>query len=661
MKHFYVTTPIYYVNDRPHVGHAYSSVAADVLKRYRGLRGDACYALTGTDEHGQKIERRAKEAALSPQQFVDQMSPPFRQTADMLLCQYNDFIRTTEPRHVACAQRLWERLEAAGDIYLGEYEGWYSVSSEAFLSEKDLLAGNLDPVTKKPVERVREKSYFFRLSKYTQPLLEYYEKYPNFIQPKARRNEVIAFVKEGLHDLSISRSTFRWGIPVPKDPEHVMYVWLDALTNYISALGAFEPTPDGQDTLFTKFWPPQGRVVHLVGKDILRFHAVYWPAFLLSAKIECPTQVWAHGWLTVDGEKMSKSLGNFVPPGPLVEMFGADVVRYYLMRDVAFGQDGDFSHRNLIGRYQAELANGLGNLLQRTVGSLLQKAFDGKIPQVDGKQLQSVDQQLIEESQKVASLAGSYFDEIAPHRALESIWGLVNAANKYVDATAPWALLKEGNSARLAQVLYTAAECLRWLSIMLWPVMPKKADALRHTLGLEPLLPTETLDRWPSAWGALKKDQQTRPGSALFPRFDAQREQAILEHLGLTKSKGPAVTTPQTTEIEQKSSPIAIDDFAKVDLRLGLVKSAERVPKSDKLLRLMVDLDESEPRQILAGIGKTYTPEDIIGKRLVVIANLAPRKMMGFESHGMVLAVSDDEGLSVLTVDKPIAAGRRVS
>ena len=675
MRPFYVTTPIYYVNDRPHIGTAYSTIAADVIARYQRVRGRQTRFLTGVDEHGLKLERRAKDEGLTPQAFVDRMAPPFQEAWSVLNCSEDDFIRTTEKRHIERVQEMWRRAVAKGDIYLGEYEGWYCVADEAFYTEKELVDGKAP--TGRPVERVKEQSYFFKLSAYADKLLEFYEKNPNFVRPEGRFNEVKSFVRGGLSDLSISRTTFRWGIPVPDHTEHVMYVWFDALANYISALGGprfqgeKEPSPN-----FENFWAPNADVVHLVGKDILRFHAVYWPAFLMAADLPLPTQVWAHGWLTVNGEKMSKSVGNFIPPEPLADAFGADVVRYYLMRDIALGQDGDFSHQNLLARYHGDLGNGLGNLLNRIVASIVQKSFEGRVPALAMSELQDIDRELIATAERAAENTAKHFDAIAPHRALESIWELVIAANKYVDSTAPWALAKNGEDKRLRQVTYAVLESLRWLSVMLWPVMPEKCDLLRAQLGLSALLPTHSLDMWPSAWGGLRGGTVTRPAEPLFPRFDDEKQKAILERLGVHKVAPPVVAAKpkeKKENIVQAAAPAApaqnpaentgekqlatIDDLAKIELRLGLVKAAERVPKSDKLLKLQVDLGEPELRQILAGIGKTYEPEAMIGKRIVVVANLAPRKMMGLLSHGMVLAASDAELLSVLSPDKDIAPG----
>ena len=539
---FYVTTPIYYVNDRPHIGHAYSTVAADVVSRYQRLRGRPTYFLTGLDEHGLKIERRAKEEGLAPQEFVDRMAAPFRLAWEELGCAHDGFIRTTSTQHRERVQALWKLMQEAGDVYLDDYEDWYCVGCESFKTEKELLEGNLCPIHQKPVERIKERSYFFRLSNYTQPLLDFYEANPGFVQPEARFNEVRSFVKEGLRDLSISRTSFRWGIPVPEDPEHVVYVWLDALMNYVSALGG--PADEGQAPLYDEFWRSSEAIIHIVGKDILRFHAIYWPAFLMSAGLRLPTQVWAHGWLTVNGEKMSKSLGNFLPPGPLVEAFGADVLRYYFMREVGFGQDGDFSHRNLLNRYNGELANGLGNLMNRIVAGIVKKSFDGRVPSADLEDLDQADLRLIGQAKAASQEAARHLEALAFHRALDVTWELVAAANKYVDSTEPWKLAKQADQTRLGQVCYTVLETLRWLSIMLFPVMPAKCNELRRQIGMPPLLPTEQVDLWPSAWGGLRPGTQTRTATPLFPRFDESQERSILERLGVEAPRAETQKRP---------------------------------------------------------------------------------------------------------------------
>lgn len=674
MSAFYVTTPIYYVNDRPHIGTAYSTIVADVLARYHRLRGEPTRFLTGVDEHGLKLERRAREQGMEPQAFVDSMAPPFREAWQQLACRYDDFLRTTEPRHKQRVHELWRRCEDKGDIFEAEYEGHYCVGCEAYYTEKDLVDGTLCPTHKKPVEVLKEKTFFFRLSAYTDKLLDFYEKHPNFVQPEGRFNEVKSFVREGLKDLSISRGTFKWGVPVQNRPEHVVYVWFDALTNYLSSLDA-PPRPGERSPSYETFWSPKAEVVHIVGKDILRFHAVYWPAFLLSADIAPPTQVWAHGWLTVDGQKMSKSLGNFISPAPIVEAVGADVLRYYLMRDVAFGQDGDFSHTNLLARYHGDLGNGLGNLLNRVVASFVKNSFAGKVPSIDEAALTPLDRTLIERARTSASIAAEQLRHINPNRALDAIWELVSAANKYVDQTEPWKLAKQGDTKRLGEVVYTVLEALRFLGVMLWPFMPQKCDALLDQLGLSPLSPEVGKDLWPEAFGKLPAGLETRPGAPLFPSFDKDQQKALLERLtpkthaeapndDKDKKKVEAKPAPKPAAIARDldaKTDIVFDDFAKVDLRVAEVKVAERVPKSDKLLRLEVDVGPLGTRQILAGIGKHYAPEDLVGKRIAVIANLPPRKMMGLESQGMVLAAGDGDVLAVLHPAKDVPVGSTIA
>ena len=664
MKPFYVTTPIYYVNDKPHIGHAYSTVAADVLARYARVRGRPTRFLTGTDEHGQKIEDRAKELGKDTKAFVDEMSPPFKEAFERLDCSFDDYIRTTEERHESRVKKLWTMLHERGDIYLGEYTGWYAVADEAYLTDLEYKNMSDEEKQKRKVKQLSEPSYFFKLGAYEDALLEFYEKNPTFVQPEGRFNEVKSFVKAGLKDLSVSRTSFNWGVPVPGDDAHVMFVWLDALTNYISALGG--PAAKGEAPLFDRFWGLDKQVVHIVGKDILRFHAVYWPAFLLAAGIDPPGQVWAHGWLTINGEKMSKRSGNFIPPGPLVDAFGADVVRYYLMREVGFGQDGDFAHKNVLARYNGELANGLGNLLNRMVVSIVKRNLGGVVPDAPSS-LKPEDQTLIDAATKSAREAARHLDDIAPHRALDAIWELVGAANRYVDQTAPWALAKSGDTERLGQVAYHVLEALRWLSVMVQPFMPTKSRDLRTQLGID-ALDIGSRDLWPSEWGGLTGGTQTAPGEALFPRIDKKQEKAILESLGVDEAK-PDAKPAKKPEKKSKTSKgkdsdgfLAFDDFLKVELKVGLILEAEAVPKSDKLVKLKIDLGEDQPRQVLAGIREHYAPEKLVGKRVVVVANLAPRKIMGLESQGMVLAASDTEhGLSVLGVEKDIAPGTRVS
>lgn len=680
---FYLTTPIYYVNGKPHVGHAYTTIACDVLVRHAKVRGRRTRFLTGTDEHGKKIADKAAEEGLSPQAFVDRLIPSFTGAWEALGIQNDDFIRTTEERHAKVVSEIWKRCEKNGDIYLGEYEGWYAKADEAYYTEKEIKDGKAIE-TGATVERVKEPSYFFRLSKYQKPLLDWYAAHPDFVRPEGKFNEVKAFVanEEGLRDLSLSRTTFRWGLPVPGAPDHVVYVWFDALTNYVSALCEDGKIEDAD--LFEAFWR-HGEAVHMIGKEITRFHCVYWPAFLMSAGLPLPRGVFAHGWMTVNGEKMSKTAGNFLPPEPLADALGKDALRYYLMRDVALGADSDFSHANMLARYHGDLGNGLGNLLNRMVASIVEKSLGGRVPAVDPSRHGDLEKRVIEVAERAAKNASEHLASVAPHRALESIWELVLAANKYIDDTAPWALAKQppgtAEHVRLEVVAYTVMESLRWLSVMLWPFMPDKCDGIRAQLGLPPLMPTEGLDRWPSAWGGLPAGTRTRPGAPLFPRLDEDQQRAYYERLGVKApdalakkpdaapvknekkvSEPKPAAAPAAAKSETPPGVITIEDLDKVEMRLALVKSAERVPKSDKLLELQVDLGELGARTILAGIGEHYAPEALVGRRIAVVANLAPRTFAKFgkTSHGMVLAVSDANGLSVLSPDKEISQGVRL-
>jgi methionyl-tRNA synthetase len=674
---FYVTTPIYYVNDVPHLGTAYTTVAADAFARQRSLRGMETRFLTGTDEHGLKIDRSAREKGLEPQAFVDEISARFRDAWPKLLCEPSDFLRTTEPRHKKVVQDLWSRCKANGDIFEGEHEGWYCVSCEQFYPEKDLAEGKLCPTHKRPVEWTKEVGYFFRLSRYQDKLLELYEQHPEFVQPEGRRNEVISFVKEGLKDLSISRTTFQWGIPVPDDARHVMYVWFDALTNYLSAVAS------GPEK---RFWPP---TLQLVGKDIVRFHAVYWPAFLLSAGFgegELPKTIFAHGFLTINGQKMGKSLRNTVEPLRLAEYFGADELRYFLLREIALGQDGDFSHKKLIARIRADLAATLGNLLNRTIPFAV-KHFESTVPAPSAALDTDRERSLRAKTRSLVDEAAAAWDALEPHRALECAIALAMECNGYFDARAPWSLAKDpSRKDELATVIYHVFEVLRACSVLLWAALPDKCDALRAQLGLDPLLPVVGVDKWPFEWGGLVAGSKVAPGAPLFRNITKDDEAKILADFAVTdgdtqvtdanasdKPVKPelAVAKPAEKAADAGAKPsaptaatpatIAFDDFAKVELKLGEVKSAERVPKSDKLLKLQVDLGEpSGPRQIIAGIGLSYQPEQLVGKKLVIVANLAPRKLMGHESHGMVLACGPTDALSITTIEKDQPAGTPV-
>lgn len=508
-KSFYVTTPIYYVNDVPHIGHAYTTIAADVIARFNRLKGNKVFFLTGTDEHGQKIERTAEANGEKPIELANRVVKRFQDLSGALNITNDDFIRTTEERHRVSVEEIFKRVEAAGDIYLSEYEGWYDVREEAFITETQLEEIQNMPEDKRPViEKVKEESYFFRLSKYEEPLLEHYKKHPEFVQPSYRLNEVARFVEGGLRDLSISRTTFSWGIPVPGNPKHVIYVWFDALTNYITGVGF-----PSDERMFEENWPAD---VHLVGKDILRFHAVYWPAFLMSAGLPLPKTVFAHGWWTVEGEKMSKSLGNVVDPYQVVDEFGADVFRYFLLREIPFGQDGDFSKSAIVARVNGELANGLGNLVSRTLG-MIEKYFDAQVPEpaaftADDESIKGKAIEAVETFEKE-------MDEVAFHKALVSLWDYIAEVNKYVDESAPWTLAKEGNTERLATVLWTIAQAIGAVTILIYPFMPESAEKIWSRLGSTDSLNSKQLTH-AKEWGVVQSGQAVVKGDSLFPRFD---------------------------------------------------------------------------------------------------------------------------------------------
>jgi methionyl-tRNA synthetase len=663
----YITTPIYYVNDVPHLGTSYTTIVADALRRYHLLRGHATRMLTGTDEHGQKMEREALTRGVSPAQFVREMSDRFEAAWPKLEVQPDDFIRTTQDRHKSFAQELWRTIEKKGDLYLGTYEGWYCFGCEGYKTEKDLLPGNVCPIHNKPVEWLKEDTYFFKLSKYAEPLLRLYREHPGFIEPESRRNEVVSFVEGGLKDLSVSRTSFTWGVPVPGNPKHVMYVWFDALANYWTAL---------QDTEeHKKFWD-EGTIIHLVGKDILRFHAVYWPAFLLSAGMSLPETVFAHGFLTFNGQKMSKSLRNVVDPIGIARAFGetiqggdtagAEVLRYQLLRAIAFGQDGDFDLGAMIERYNADLGKNLGNLLARTLG-LCAKMSGGKVPPQGA--VTALEKDLFSAIDRHWGEAIQAWDRIEPHRALEWTWAIASAANQYVDRAAPWAEDKKGNRARVDTILNTLLYVLAGLSQLVWPVLPSKSDEMRKQLGLAPLSPTLGRE-WLQGITAPAAGSALAPGASLFPVIDEAKSRVLIDALTPRLDVTPTATLGSDTQVTttttsaptlSTASPITVDQFSAVDLRVGVVRSCERVPNKDKLLKLAVDLGEAQPRTIVAGLGQSFPPEQLTGLRVVVVANLAPREFgKGLVSHGMLLATGPSDKLVLATVDGDVAPGARL-
>ncbi len=639
MPRFYLSTPIYYVNAAPHIGHAYTTIVADTIKRFRRMLGDDAYLTTGTDEHGQKVERSARAAGFEPKQFTDRVAAAFRREWVELGLEIDFFRRTSDPRHALAVRRVFERCLANGAIYKDSYTGKYHLGDEAFVTDEEAARSDPEQIT-----TVTEENYFFRLSDYQQKLVDLYESQPDFVRPDTRRNEVLAFVKSGLKDLSISRSSLRWGIPLPNDPEHVFYVWFDALTTYMSAIGYGEEESGG--TNYERLWPID---VHLVGKEIVRFHAVYWPAFLMAAGLPLPKQVWAHGWLIFQGGKMSKSKGNIVRALPIKEVVGTDGLRYYLLREIVFGQDGNFSHEALATRYNADLANGIGNLASRTA-SMLSRYCGGKVPATSGGD----DGGLPALAAKCIADAVGHYGKFAFSRALEAVWALLARADKYIVEHKPWILAKsEDGPARLQlnATLYNTAETLRIATALLAPVTPDGAQKIWTLLGQQGRVADVRLDRL--AWGGLAAGTLAGEQQAVYPRLEvakAVEQMEALEERALAEQAELMGKARAKECIEIDSPEIEIGDFARVDMRVGLVQAAERVRKSDKLLQLRVDIGEAEPRTILAGIAEAYTPEELVGRRVAVVANLKPRKMMGRISQGMVVAASRGR-------DQPLLAG----
>ena len=643
---FYITTPIYYPSDKLHIGHSYTTVAADAMARFKRLTGKDVMFLTGTDEHGQKIERTAKEHGMDTKEYVDGIVDGIKKLWDLLDISYDDFIRTTETRHKEAVQKIFKKLYDQGDIYKSEYQGWYCTPCESFWTQRQLADGNCPDCARK-VEMVSEEGYFFRLSKYQDALIEHIKTDCNFLKPQSRCNEMLNnFLLPGLEDLCVSRSSFKWGIPVSFDDKHVIYVWIDALSNYITALGYMS----SDASKYERFWPAN---VQLVGKEIVRFHTIIWPAMLLALGEPLPKQVFGHGWLILEGGKMSKSKGNVIDPVVLSERYGVDAIRYFLLRELPFGADGVFSNEALLNRINSDLVNDLGNLVNRTV-AMIERYFKGIIP--NPSEFTSIDRELIEMALSTPVKVEMLMDDLQFSNALSEIWKLIGRANKYIDETAPWALAKDANNnPRLATVMYCLGECIRFVSVLVSPVLTRTPEKIREQLGIN----DPSLTTWESLgeFGKLPFGSIVNRKHVIFPRLDIKAELAELR--GEKENGGNQVEIPAENEL--RAQEIDIDHFKALDLRVAFVQEAERVPKSDKLLKLTLRVG-SATRQVVAGIAKEYAPEDIIGKSIILLANLKPAKLRGVLSEGMLMAASDDEGkLSLLTIDRPISDGSKIS
>src|SRR5271157_2134142 len=624
---YYLTTPLYYVNAAPHIGHTYTTMAAETIARFKRMQGYDAVLFTGTDEHGQKVERSAQAAGKSPQEFTDLVSAEFRSQWEKLNIRIDRTIRTTDPRHFKVVQRLFQRCMDNGYIYKGSYTGQYCVYDELYVNEAK--SGDPCPECGRPTETVTEENYFFKLSAFTERLMDLYESQPDFIQPETRRNEVMSFVRAGLNDLSISRTTLKWGIPLPVEGKHVFYVWFDALVGYMSAV-------DGED-----LWPAD---LHLIGKEIVRFHAVFWPAFLMAAAVPLPRRVFAHGWLLFENDKMSKSRGNIVRSEPIREVMGADALRYFLLREIVFGQDGSFSFDALVSRYNSDLANGLGNLASRTL-TMIGQYRAGVVPKGSEPQIAAL------ANQTIRSVEDS-FDRFEFSKGLEAVWALISAVDKYIVQCAPWKLARKSDDASQEQLnttLYTAAEALRIATALLYPVLPQSTPKIWTQLGMTE--PIEAVRFASLEWGGLPPGQTIGEVSGVFPRIEMKEAVATMRALEEKATAEQAVLMGKKAEppVEQ-AAKIPIDDFAKVDMRVGMVLSAERVKNSDKLMLMKVDIGEPEPRTIVAGIAEAYTPADLVKRKVVIVVNLQPRKLKGIESNGMIVAASVGDG-------KPVLAG----
>ncbi len=632
MQKFYLTTPIYYINGLPHIGHIFTTLLADVSSRYHRLLGEDVFFLTGTDEHGQKAEKAARELGISPAEMADRIAKPFQELWDRLNFKYTDFIRTTEPRHHEGVVEMFRRAQANGDIYLGDYEGWYCTFDESFWTEGQLVNGNCPDCGRK-VDRIKEKSYFFRLSKYQEPLLKVYRENPRFIVPESRYNEVVSFVERGLRDLSVSRLKLKWGIPVPDDPNHVIYVWFDALTNYLTGIG-FPSNPQ----LFQCYWPAD---LHLIGKDILRFHAIYWPAFLLSAGLPLPRQILSHSWWLSEGTKISKSRGNVVEPGYLIEKFGVDGLRYFLVREAPIESDSNYSFDSILKRVNSDLANDLGNLVSRVL-TMVQRYCDGIVPaSTSGKP------PFAEALERITTALPESVGNFALSRILADLWDVVNTLNRYIVEQQPWVLAKnQADKSRLHDVLYNTCEAVRCIAALAAPVIPSTADQIWKQLGIAK--PASGAGMKDLEWGGLSPGTHLGELGSVFPRVEVQGEEQVTE----PEKSGAEEVKPQADQI-------TIEDFLKTGLKVAEVKSAEKVEGSRRLLKLTVDLG-GEIRTVVAGIAEVYQPEELIGKQVIVVTNLKPAKLMGVESNGMVLAASVDGKPVLASITKAVPNGTQV-
>ncbi|WBL17458.1 methionine--tRNA ligase [Sutcliffiella sp. NC1] len=656
-KTFYITTPIYYPSGKLHIGHAYTTVAGDAMARYKRMRGYDVMYLTGTDEHGQKIQRKAEELGVSPQKYVDDIVVGIKELWAKMDISYDDFIRTTDQGHKETVEKIFQKLLDQGDIYLDEYEGWYSVPDETFYTETQLVdpimengkvVGGKSPDSGHPVELVREQSYFFRMGKYVDRLLQYYEENPTFIQPESRKNEMINnFIKPGLEDLAVSRTSFDWGVKVPGDPKHVIYVWIDALSNYITALGY----GSDNDEKYLKYWPAN---VHLMSKEIVRFHTIYWPIMLMALDLPLPKQVFAHGWLLMKDGKMSKSKGNVVDPNTLIDRYGLDALRYYLLREVPFGSDGVFTPEGFVDRVNFDLANDLGNLLNRTV-AMIGKYFDGVVPTYNGN-VTNYDETLSNFAKDTVTNYEQAMEKMEFSVALSTIWQLVSRTNKYIDETQPWVLAKdEENREGLASVMTHLAESLRYTSVMLKPFLTRTPDKIFSQLGVN----ESTLTNWDSiqTWGVIPEGTKIEKGEPLFPRLEVADE---VEYIKTSMSGSSAPTIEKEQEEQEETLPeITIDDFFKVDLRVAKVIEVEPVKKANKLLKLQLDLG-FEKRKVVSGIAEFYKPEELVGRKVICVTNLKPVKLRGELSQGMILAGEKDGVLSLATVDEELPIGAKV-